>query len=100
MWPHNFELLIETRFVDFLFFELVLQGGNIAKGGESPALNILKASLFQMEIAFLPEIFLLLALFQFVAGLFQIGEENATFVNEGDYDLFELLRIFVVELLQ
>ena len=62
MWLHNFELFIETRFVDFLFFELVLKGCNITKGSESPALNILKASLFQIEITLLPELLLLLTL--------------------------------------
>lgn len=100
LWLHNLEFFIKTRFVDFLFFELILQRSNITKGSESPALNILKASLFQIEITLLPELLLLLTLVELVAGLFQIGEENATFVNEGGNDLFELFRIFVIELLQ
>ena len=97
--PHNFELLIKTRFVDFFLFELIFQGGNIAKRSKCPTLNILQTGLFQIEIALFPKLSLGLTLVELVAGLLQAVQEESTLVDEDGDDFFELLGVFIVELL-
>ena len=96
--PHDFELLVQTRFVDFLFFELIFERGDIAKRSKSATVHVLKTSLFQIEIAVLPELFLRLTLIEFVTGLLQVGQEDPTLVDEDGDDSLELLGVLIVEL--
>ena len=58
----------------------------------------MKTSLFQIEIAVLPKLFLRLTLIEFVTGLLQVDQEDPTLVDEDGDDSLELLGVLIVEL--
>lgn len=95
---HGLELLLETRFVDFFFFELILQRNDIAKGSETVRVDVLLAGLSQVEIAIFPKSSFCLGVFEFVPGFFEVVDEYASLGDECLDDLFELFGILFAKL--
>lgn len=54
---HNLEFFLETRFMNFLLFELILKRSDIVKWSKTSTFYILFTGSFKIKIAVFPEIF-------------------------------------------
>lgn len=93
VWLHNFELFLETWFINFTLFELFLKRGDISEGSDASSLDVVSTSILELKIAIFPKIFFLLNLLILIINFLEMSQKNSSFIDKPTYYLFELLRI-------